>query len=151
MKKIGDFYITPENCASLLSKMVFESRGQNVLLGQDYEIAIRYGVYWLYTTSISSSSFEDSKTVLNSESLNMLFCRRNLSYWLILSTTLRHRMKLNNKTRPSLLTIFWRKFSSFRRQNFTKFLFRRTLTFTIDLFTYWTVKSCKKEFTSYAL
>ena len=31
LKKIGDF-ITPENCAILLSKMVFESRGQNVLM-----------------------------------------------------------------------------------------------------------------------
>ena len=27
----------------------------------------------------------------------------------------------------------------------TKFLLRRTLTFTIDLFTYWTVKSCKEK------
>ena len=31
LKKIGDS-ITPENCAILLSKMVFESRGQNVLM-----------------------------------------------------------------------------------------------------------------------
>ena len=30
-KKIGDS-ISPENCATLLSKMVFESRGQNVLM-----------------------------------------------------------------------------------------------------------------------
>ena len=30
-KKIDDF-ITPENCAILLSKMVFDSRGQNVLM-----------------------------------------------------------------------------------------------------------------------
>ena len=30
-KKIGDS-ITPENCAILLSKMVFELRGQNVLM-----------------------------------------------------------------------------------------------------------------------
>ena len=29
LEKIGD-YITPENCAILLSKMVFESRSQNV-------------------------------------------------------------------------------------------------------------------------
>ena len=29
LKNIGDF-ITPENCAILFSKMVFESRGQNV-------------------------------------------------------------------------------------------------------------------------
>ena len=72
LKKIGDSIAT-ENCAILL-KMVFESRGQ------DYEIAIRYGVYWLYTTSISSWSVEDSKKVLNSESLDMLFCLRNLSW-----------------------------------------------------------------------
>ena len=31
LKTIVDF-ITPENCAILLSKMVFESRGQNVLM-----------------------------------------------------------------------------------------------------------------------
>ena len=31
LKKNGDS-ITPENCAILLSKMVFESRGQNVLM-----------------------------------------------------------------------------------------------------------------------
>ena len=31
LKKIGDF-ITPENRAILLSKMVFESLGQNVLM-----------------------------------------------------------------------------------------------------------------------
>ena len=46
----GDL-ITPENCAILLSKMVFESRGADVLMTyccrEDYEIAIRYGVYWL--------------------------------------------------------------------------------------------------------
>ena len=41
LKKIGDF-ITPENCAILLSKMVFQSRGQNVLMtwccGQDFSL-----------------------------------------------------------------------------------------------------------------
>ena len=31
LKQIGDFII-PENCAILLSKMVLESRGQNVLM-----------------------------------------------------------------------------------------------------------------------
>ena len=83
VKKKNCDFITSKNCAILLSKMVFESRGQNVLTtqccGQDYEIAIRYGVYWLYTTSISLSSFEDSKKALNSESLDMLFFLRNLS------------------------------------------------------------------------
>ena len=48
LKKNGDF-ITLENCAVLVSKMVFESCGQNVLMmqccGQDYKIAIQYGVY----------------------------------------------------------------------------------------------------------
>ena len=82
LKKIGDF-ITSENCAFLLSKMVFELPSQNVLMtqccGQDYKIAIRYGIYWLYTTSISLLSLEDSKKALNSESFDMLFCLRKLS------------------------------------------------------------------------
>ena len=33
----------------------------------------------------------------------------------------------------------------FCAKNLAKFLFRRTLTFTIDLFTYWTVKLCQEK------
>ena len=87
LKKSGDF-ITPESCVILLSKVVFASRGQNVRsrdlmtkCGQNYDIAIRYGVYWLYTTSISLSSFEDSETALNLDSLDMLFRLRSRSLW----------------------------------------------------------------------
>lgn len=44
----------------------------------------------------------------------------------------------------SLLTISFQKLSSFSAKKMTKLLFGRTLTFRIDLFTYWTVKLCKK-------
>ena len=76
------------------------------------------------------------KYSISSESLDMLFCHRNPSYWLILSTSLRHKM---------ILTIFRQKLSSFSAKHMTKFLLRRTLTFTIDLFTCWTVKLCKEK------
>ena len=43
------------------------------------------------------------------------------------------------------LTIFWQKLNSFQHQKHDLILVRRTLTFTIDLFRYWTVKLCKEE------
>ena len=87
-EKKNDDFITAESCSILLSKMVFESRGQNVpshdsmtyCCGQDYEIAILYGVYWLYTTSISLSLFQPlSEKALNSDPLDMLFRLRKLA------------------------------------------------------------------------
>ena len=55
-------------------------------------------------------------------------------------------------TLPSLLSNFCQKnWAVFSIKIMTKFLFWRTLTFTINLFTYWRVKFCKKKFTSHAL
>ena len=60
------------------------------------------------------------------------------SLWLILSTKQRHEMKSHNRISWPFLDM--QTLSSFSPKNITKLLFVRTLTFTIDLFTYWTVK-----------
>ena len=76
----------------------------------------------------------------------MLFCLKNPS-WLIPSKTLRHEMKLHSTDSSQspdhfLPKIAWAVFSA---KNMTKFLFGSTYTFSIDLFTYWTVKLCQKN------
>ena len=48
------------------------------------------------------------------------------------------QVKLYNKFVPVSWPFFWQKLSSFQ--------WHFTLTFTINLFTYWTVKFCKKTF-----
>ena len=81
----------------------------------DYEIAIPYGMRWLYTTT--SLSCEDSEKALNSELLNMLFCLRNPSHWSILSTMLCHKVKLHNKFVPVSWPFFDKRVSSFQCYN----------------------------------
>lgn len=111
----------------------------------DYKITIQYGVHWLCTTSISLS-FEDSEKALNSDSLDVLFCLRNHSYWSILFTPLRNKIKLHNKFVPVSWPFLAKRWAVFSAKITTKFLFWGTLTFTINLFTYWAVKLCQKVF-----
>ena len=115
-------------------------------------IAILYGMYRLYSTSTSSLSFEDSEKSLKSESLDMLFCLKNLG-----STRESggNRAYQNNNTtsrdeiaQHRLVPVSWpfldKNWAVFSAKNVTKFLLGRTLTFSVDLFTYWTVKLYQK-------
>ena len=143
-KKLGDF-ITPENCAILLSKMV-ESRSwwrsvvdktrrfqydtacigytQHQYPRRRLKIQRKHSIQNRLTCCFASETF-----------LSDWFCPQHyVTGWI-----------WTIKVVPASWPFFDKHWVVFNAKNLTKFLFRRTLTFTICLFTCWTVKLCKEK------